>query len=75
MMDVHSVAAFSHPSRRERETEGETTSRSRVGRSQWVGGRIDATTVVLESQPQCTIGTTALPLVAVGLNAALLGVW
>jgi hypothetical protein len=68
MVDIHSMAASSHPSHREREA----TSRSRAGRSRRAGGRADATTVVLESQPQCTVGTTASPLVAAGIIAALL---
>jgi hypothetical protein len=72
MVDIHSVAASSHPSHRERETEGETTSRSRAGRSQRVGGHTDATTVMLESQPQRTTGTTAPPPAAAGIYATLL---
>jgi hypothetical protein len=67
-----SVAASSHPSHRERESERETTSRSRAGRSRWPRGRTDTTTVVLESQP--TAGTTASPPAAVGPDAALLAV-
>jgi hypothetical protein len=39
-----------------------------------VGGRTDATIVVLESQPQRTNGTTAPPLIVVGIDAALLAV-
>jgi hypothetical protein len=66
------VAASSHPSRRERESERETTSRSRAGRSRWSRGRTDTTTVVLESQPQPTAGTTASPPAAVGPDTALL---
>jgi hypothetical protein len=62
----------SHPSRRERESERETTSRSRAGQSRWLRGRTDAITVVLESQPQRTTGRTASPPAAVGLDAALL---
>jgi hypothetical protein len=33
---------------------------------------MDATTVMLESQPQCTVGTTTSPLVVAGIDAALL---
>jgi hypothetical protein len=33
---------------------------------------MDATTVVLESQPQRTVGMTASPQAAVGIDAALL---
>jgi hypothetical protein len=62
-----SVAASSHPSRRERESERETTSRSRAGRSR---GHTDTTTVMLESQP--TARTMASPPTAVGPDAALL---
>jgi hypothetical protein len=65
-----SVAASSHPSHRKRESEWETTSRSRAGRSRRSRGRTDTTIVVLESQP--TAGTTASPLAAVGPDAALL---
>jgi hypothetical protein len=65
-----SVAASSHPSHRERESERETTSRSRAGRSQRPRGRTDMTTVVLESQP--ATGTAALPPAAVGPDTALL---
>jgi hypothetical protein len=72
MVDLHSVAASSHPSRRERESEQETTFRSRAGRSQRSRGRTDTTTVMLESQPQPTAGTTTSPPAAVGLDAALL---
>jgi hypothetical protein len=71
MVDVPTVAASSS---RERETEGETTFRSRAGRSRWAGGRADAMTVVLESQPQHTTGTTAPPPATVGIDAALLAV-
>jgi hypothetical protein len=72
MVDLHSVAASSHPSHHERESERETTSRSRAGRSRRLRGRTDITTVVLESQPQPTAGTTASPPAAVGPDAALL---
>jgi hypothetical protein len=72
MVDLHSVAASSHPCRREREFELETTSRFRAGRSRWSRGRTDATIVVLESQPQRTAGTTTSPPAAVGLDATLL---
>jgi hypothetical protein len=68
MVDIHSVAASSHPSRREREA----TSRSRAGRLRRAGGRTDATTVMLESQPQRTVGTIASPLAAAGIDATLL---
>jgi hypothetical protein len=67
-----SVAASSHPSRRERESERETTSQSRAGRSRRPRGRTDTTTIVLESQP--TARMTASPPAAVGPDAALLAV-
>jgi hypothetical protein len=51
MVDIHSVVASSHPSHHERESERETTSRSRAGGSRWLRGCTDTTTVVLESQP------------------------
>jgi hypothetical protein len=66
------VAPSSQCSRRERESEWETTSHSRVGLSQRLGGCTDTTTVVLESQPQPTAGTIASLPVAVGLDVALL---
>jgi hypothetical protein len=69
MVDHHSVAASSQPSRRERESERETTSRSRAGRSRRSRGHTDITTIMLESQP--TAGTTTSPAAA-GLDAALL---
>jgi hypothetical protein len=72
MVDLHSVAASTHPSHRERESERETTSRSRAGRSRWSRGRTDTTTVVLESQP--TAGMMASPPAAVGPDGALLAV-
>jgi hypothetical protein len=65
------MADSSHPSHRERESERETTSQSRMGRSRRTGGHTDAMTAVLESQPQCTAGMTASPSAAVGLNTAL----
>jgi hypothetical protein len=65
-----SVAASSHPSRRERESERETTFRSRAGRSRRSRGHTDMTTVMLESQP--TARTMASPPAAVGPDAALL---
>jgi DNA-binding FrmR family transcriptional regulator len=72
MVDVHSVAASSHPSHREREYERETTSQSRMGRLRRTRGRTYATTVMLESQPQCTTGTTASLSAVAGLDAVLL---
>jgi hypothetical protein len=72
MVDVHSIVASSHPSCRERESERETTSRSRAGRSRWVGGHADTTTIVLESQPERTTGTTAPPPATVGIDVTLL---
>jgi hypothetical protein len=72
MMDIHSVAAYSHPSHPERESEQETTSRSRASRSQRPRGRTDSTTVLLESQPQPTVGTIASPPTAVGPDTVLL---
>jgi hypothetical protein len=71
-VDTHSVAASSHSSRCERESEREATSRSRAGRSRRASGHTDATTVVSESQSQRTVGTTTSPPAAVGINAALL---
>jgi hypothetical protein len=65
-----SVAASSHPSHRERESEWETTSWSREGWSRRPRGCTDTTIVVLESQP--TAGTMASPPVAVSPDAVLL---
>jgi hypothetical protein len=64
------VAASSHPSRRERESEWETTSQSRAGQSRRPRGRTDTTTVVLESQP--ATGMMVSPPAAVGPDATLL---
>jgi hypothetical protein len=71
-VDLHSVAASSHPSRRERESERKTTSWSRAGRPRRSGDHKDTTTVMLESQPQPTAGTPASPPAVVGLDVALL---
>jgi hypothetical protein len=64
------MAASFHPSRRERESERETSSWLRAGQSRRLRGHTDLTTVVLESQP--ATGTMALPPAAVGPDAALL---
>jgi hypothetical protein len=74
MVDIHSVVASSHPSRRERESKWETNSRSRARRSRWAGGRTDGTTVMLERQPQRTTSTTASPSAVAGIDDALLAV-
>jgi hypothetical protein len=66
------VVASSHPSHCERESEQETTSRSRAGRSRRLRGCTDTTTVIMESQP--TARTTASPPAAVGPDATLLAV-
>jgi hypothetical protein len=66
MVDLHSVAASSHPSHRERESERETTSQSRAGRSRRPRGRTDTTTVVLESQSQPTAGMISSPFSSSG---------
>jgi hypothetical protein len=67
-----SVAASSHPSRRERESKRETTSRSRAGLSRRPRGHTNTTTVMLESQP--AVGMMTSPPPAVGPDAALLAV-
>jgi hypothetical protein len=72
MVDLHSMAASSHPSRRERESEWETTFQFRAGRSRRPRGRTDTTIVMLESQPEPIAGTTASPPIAVGLDVVLL---
>jgi hypothetical protein len=72
MMNIHSVAASSHPSRHEIETEGETTFRSMAGRPRRASGRTDAKTVVIESQPQRTAVTAAAPPAAAAIDVALL---
>jgi hypothetical protein len=47
MVDVHSIAASSHPSHREQEAERAVTSCSQSGRSRHTGGRSSATTAVI----------------------------
>jgi hypothetical protein len=66
------MAASSHPSRREREVERGATSHPRAGRPRCTGGRSDATTVIVESQPQRTAGTVPTPSVVAGTDATLL---
>jgi hypothetical protein len=72
MVDIHSIAASSHPSRREREVERGATSRPRAGRLRHAGGLSGATTVIVESQPQRTAGAVPAPSVVAGANATLL---
>jgi hypothetical protein len=60
-----SVAASSHPSHREKESEQKTTFRSRAGQSRRPRGRTDTTIVVLESQPTAgTVGPDTVLLMA-----------
>jgi hypothetical protein len=66
------MAVSSHPSRHEREVERGATSRPRAGRSRCAGGRSGATTVMVESQPQRTVGAVPAPSVVAGVNATLL---
>jgi hypothetical protein len=68
MLDIHSMAASSHPSRHERGA----TSRPRVGRPRHAGGRSGATTVIVESQPQRAAGTVPAPSVVAGADETLL---
>jgi hypothetical protein len=72
MVDIHSMAASSHPSHHEREVERGATSRPRVGRPRHTGGRSGATTVIVESLPQRTAGAMPAPSVVAGANATLL---
>jgi hypothetical protein len=72
MVDIHSMAASSHPSRHEREVERGVTSCPRAGRSRHTGGRSGATTVIVESQPQRTAGAVPAPSVVAGANVTLL---
>jgi hypothetical protein len=69
MVDIHSIAASSHPSHREQETEREVTSRSRARRSSRDGCRSSATTAATATQrhrsartvkppPTVNVGTT-----------------
>jgi hypothetical protein len=67
MVDIHSIAASSHPSHREQETEREVTFSSRAGRSR----RASAMTVVIATQQQHTAGTVQTPPSAVGVEATL----
>jgi hypothetical protein len=66
------MAASSHPSRHEREPERGATSRPRAGRPRHAGGRLGATTVIVESQPQRTAGAVPAPSVVAGADATLL---
>jgi hypothetical protein len=57
MVHIHSIAASSHPSRQERESDGEATSRSRAGR----GGCSAATARVDAAQHQRSSNAAAVP--------------
>jgi hypothetical protein len=72
MVNIHSMAASSHPSGHEREVERGATSRPRVGRPRRAGGRSGATMVMVESQPQRTTGAVPAPSVVAGVDATLL---
>jgi hypothetical protein len=72
MVDIHSMATSSHPSRHEREGERGATSRPRAGRPRHAGGRSGATTVIVKSQPQRTAGTVPAPSVVAGADVTLL---
>jgi hypothetical protein len=72
MVDIHSMAASSRPSRYEREVERGATSRPRAGRPRRTGGRSGATTVIVKSQPQRTAGAVPAPSVVAGADATLL---
>jgi hypothetical protein len=71
-VDIHSMAASSHPSRHEREVERGATSRPRAGRPRRTGGRSSATTVIVESQPQRTAGAVPAASVVAGADVTLL---
>jgi hypothetical protein len=71
MVDIHSIAASSNPSRREQETEREVTSRSWAGRSRRAGGRSGAMTAATATQHQRTTGTARLPPPVTGVEATL----
>jgi hypothetical protein len=66
------MAAFSHPSRHEREGERGATSRPRAGRLRHTGGRSGATMVIVESQPLRATGIVPAPSVVAGADATLL---
>jgi hypothetical protein len=66
------MAVSSHPSRHEREMERGATSRPRAGRPRRAGGRSGSTTVMVESQPQRTVGAVPAPSVVAGVDATLL---
>jgi hypothetical protein len=71
MVDIHSMAAFSHPSRRVQETEREVTSRSQVGRSQRAGGQFMAMIAATAMQHQRSVGMVRTPPPAAGVEATL----
>jgi hypothetical protein len=62
MVHIHSIAASSHPSRQERESDGEATSYSRAGRPRRGGGRSTATARVDAAQCQHSASAAAVPL-------------
>jgi hypothetical protein len=66
------MTASSHPSCCEREVERGATSHPRAGRPRCAGGRLGATTDIVESQPQRTAGTVLAPSVVAGTDATLL---
>jgi hypothetical protein len=71
MVDIHSIAAFSHPSHREQEIEREVTSRSRAGRSRCDGGRSSAMKNATATQHHHMAGMVWTPSLAVGVEATL----
>jgi hypothetical protein len=71
MVDIQSIAASFHPSRREQETEREVTSRSRARRSRRASGRSSATTAATTTQHKRTVGTVRTPSQVVGVEAIL----
>jgi hypothetical protein len=74
MVNIRSIAASSHPSRREQETKGVTTSHSRAGRTQREGSW-DVTTTVVPTTPaaqrQCSATTVVMPSPVVAAEAML----
>jgi hypothetical protein len=62
MVHIHSIAASSHPSRQERESDREATSCSRAGRPRRGGGRSTATARVDAAQCQHSASAAAVPL-------------
>jgi hypothetical protein len=74
MVDIHSMAASSHPSHQEHRSEGDATSCSQAGQTRRTGGRTTAMMVVATSPAtpcQHTATTTVTLLTVVATKATL----